>query len=501
MAAIGSVEASLTSTTSEHTSGIASLQSSITAAESSLGAAVSENTAAVNNAVSSITDNHNDLSAHVSASGQVVDLLASSLESRIGSEVNTVAGELESLEAAVTDSLAMQVQSLETQLSATQQQLNMARGHACRSLTWSDDAGCTVDVPTRANHDFPDSRTTSTSWSTVSARVYTVYKQGGLADTGLRVTWTDLMGFLGTGSSGTAADYRLLVNGQCRDGRCYKTVHSDGYTSWSMYSNAWTWWLMDLPEGTYEFEIQHRRDSRASRLIAGWKSNQENTLAVEELPLTEFTVKQHMPERRTTTTSFVDLPERVAQYRKTEADTDLHIIYSDTLGFNQNRQHTTACGFQALLYRPNQKDWVNLGSNTFHTHGGSGWQIWPFDIHYFAEASSLNLGPGIYTVKLQWYMGGGSSQILAGWPGSEANSISLHERRRGLYVIAPSPVFSSSGSRRDFRDIRTTSTSYTDLSDRIATHTKKDDSSLIRVTYMDTFGSKIIDNGQSASTK
>jgi len=46
-------------------------------------------------------------------------------------------------------------------------------------------------------------------------------------------------------------------------------------------------------------------------------------------------------------------------------------------------------------------------------------------------------------------------QCLAGWPGSEANSIAIIERNPSLLSIAPNPVFSGS-SRRQLGDIRLT---------------------------------------------
>ena len=79
---------------------------------------------------------------------------------------------------------------------------------------------------------------------------------------------------------------------------------------------------------------------------------------------------------------------------------------------------------------------------------------------------------------MQNIMFGGSSQILQGWPDQDSNNhFAVEERARGSMAIA-------SG----FPDIRTSSTSYVDITNRQVYHTKVSATSQIRVTYVDTLG-------------
>ena len=86
------------------------------------------------------------------------------------------------------------------------------------------------------------------------------------------------------------------------------------------------------------------------------------------------------------------------------------LLQSDTIGIRQ-ASHTTACEYQAILFGPSYPSGLNLGFHHSHSHKGTGWRIWPVDYQYFAQASSLSLGAGLYTVKIQFAKHAGASEV------------------------------------------------------------------------------------------
>eukprot|EP00056_Hartaetosiga_gracilis_P008782 m.126290 g.126290 ORF g.126290 m.126290 type:complete len:205 (+) comp12991_c0_seq5:2175-2789(+) len=115
--------------------------------------------------------------------------------------------------------------------------------------------------------------------------------------------------------------------------------------------------------------------------------------------------------------------------------------------------------------------------------------IWPREVHYYAQRSSLNLIPGRYRVKLQWYKNDGSNECLAGWEdGTTANSIAIEEKHPGRIAIVPSRL-NNGNTRYNLGDYRNkVYRSYRNVPNRVVNHVKKSSNSIIKVTYMDTIG-------------
>jgi len=394
----------------------------------------------------------------------------------------------------LVNGLGSDVAALEAQLAATEAELSRVRDAACALLDFTtkrESNGRCEPLPAlnKKQYGMRDYRTSSTSWVTIPDRQVQSLKKGSASETIVRVTFTDSQGQRWHGTSSKGGAFRLLVDGTCWSNRCTKTTHADPYSGWNIFSNSWTWWIDNLSPGVHTFEIQAYAESGVtSEVLLGWENNaQENHLMVEELLLQDTTVAKHFPDARKGDSTLSDIPGRVAYHYKRSASTDLVIVHSDTIGIRQ-ASHTTACEYQAILFGPSYPSGLNLGFHHSHSHKGTGWRIWPVDYQYFAQASSLSLGAGLYTVKIQFAKHAGASECLAGWPGSEANSIAIIERNPSLLSIAPNPVFSGS-SRRQLGDIRlTTVNTWTNVAARTVSYTKKYSSSVIRVTLSDTLG-------------
>eukprot|EP00055_Hartaetosiga_balthica_P010136 m.42315 g.42315 ORF g.42315 m.42315 type:complete len:232 (+) comp7051_c0_seq1:176-871(+) len=217
-----------------------------------------------------------------------------------------------------------------------------------------------------------------------------------------------------------------------------------------------TWWFTDIGPGYHTFIVQRYRTSYCNEMLAGWSDgSQENHITVEEVPVGSVGISQYFPDVRTTSGSWTDIPYRIVAFEKKYDDTDLFITYADTFGNNQ-RAHAQACGYRAYLYGPKYTSGVFLGENWSHSHLGSNWMIWPRELHYYAQRSSLNLSPGRYTLKVQWNRQAGSNECLAGWEdGTTANSLTMEEKHPANLAIVPSRL-NSGNTRYGLGDYRTT---------------------------------------------
>jgi hypothetical protein len=106
------------------------------------------------------------------------------------------------------------------------------------------------------------------------------------------------------------------------------------------------------------------------------------------------------------------------------------ITQSDTFG-NEQRSHSTACGYKAILYGPKYTSGVNIGSGWTHSHHGAYWMIWPREHQFYAQRSSLNLPVGKYTVQMQFARNTGAHNCATGWPGA---FVSAHTHTHNVYI-------------------------------------------------------------------
>jgi len=184
-----------------------------------------------------------------------------------------------------------------------------------------------------------------------------------------------------------------------------------------------------------------------------------------------------MSDRRTTSTNWVNVPDRTLAYTVKSAGTGLEVVVADNFG-TKGSAHTNGCGWRILMNGA-----VINKEVRWHTSTRTGWRITPTQIRAYVPASKLSKG-GTYTFQVQWVRYSGASECLIGWPdGSAQNSMTvteiLEDTKRSLVTFGP---------RDAWPDTRPASTSWTNVAGRVMSVAKQHPDSILRITYHDTLG-------------
>ena len=321
--------------------------------------------------------------------------------------------------------------------------------------------------------NMPESRSSSTSWTDVTAREVAFTKQD--TNSVLRVTYQDTMGF-NMSSHAQSCQWRLTMD----DSPVGKAQfhHSSTTTGWRTKSSSFKWFLPDVAAGSHTFKLQVLKSSGASECLNGWNNNeQENFFMVQEFPpptdsSAKYAVARNMPDVRTNSSSWTNIGSREVTYNKQDGDSNLRITYHDSLG-SRMASGTTACRWRLTMDNNavGKEQWTHSSSTT-------GWRIWSGSLGWFLSG----VPTGSHTFRIQSHMSSGGDECLNGWEnGNQENFFIVEE-------IDPPSSSSRYAVARNMPDVRTNDTSWINVGSREVTYNKQDENSTLRVVYHDSLG-------------
>ncbi len=335
------------------------------------------------------------------------------------------------------------------------------------SLSGGGDAGLGRGNVQVSGH-FGDTRHTPNGWDNLPGRDVTFAKRR--ADTVLRVTWQDVLGYHMVGH-GWGCRWRLTIDGAVHD----RSVNSHTSTArgWRIQPIQQEWIVQGLAAGNHRYRIQlYRPDANStSDCLAGWPNGDtHNFIAVEEIEPGNIAVARHFGDTRSTPNGWADLPSRAITIDKDRDDTYLQVTYQDVLGYHKVG-HSWGCRWRLTMNGA-----AVDRSFSSHTSATGGWRIDPRNLTWVLDG----VPRGQYTFRIQNYRpdAGSTSECLAGWSnGDTANHISVRELDRQSVAI-----------RRHMSDRRDTPNGWSYLPERDVSHAKQQGGTSIRVTYMDDLG-------------
>ena len=325
--------------------------------------------------------------------------------------------------------------------------------------------------------NMPDSRSSSTSWTDVTAREVTFTKQ----ETGsvLRVTYHDTIG-INMSSSTTSCKWRLTMDDSVIGREQWH--HSSASSGWRTKSGSFKWFLPDVPDGSHTFKLQVKKEGGASECLNGWtEGEQENFFMVQEFPAptdpsAKYAVARNMPDVRTSSGSWTNVGSREVTYTKQAENSVLRVTYHDSLGFQMTGTHNDSCKWRLTMDNS-----AVGGHQSHHSSTTSGWRIWSGSFDWFLPSVSA----GTHTFIIQSIQYNGASQCLNGWDnGSQENFFLVEE-------IDPPSASAKYAVARNMPDIRVNSTSWTNVASREVTYDKQNENSQLRVTYFDSLGTSM----------
>ena len=283
-----------------------------------------------------------------------------------------------------------------------------------------------------------------------------------------KVTYSDNVGYHMTGHS-WGCRWRIVVDGVVRE-RGFSS-HTSTAPGWRINPHTFVWYLDGLGAGNHTYQIQGARGEGASECLFGWPDGDTNNfISVQEVARNRIAILRNMPDTRHTPAGWDTVPGRSLSYVKAQANTRLTVAIMDDFGYHMVG-HGWGCRWRLLM------DGGQVGRPaSSHTSTAPGWRIEPRQLAWQMDG----VAAGNHAFALQVYRpdGGSSSECLAGWPGDDTgNSFVVHEQDQGNVSIA-----------RNFSDTRLTPGGWTPLPGRELIHIKQNDSTKVRITYVDDLG-------------
>eukprot|EP00042_Codosiga_hollandica_P007117 m.16922 g.16922 ORF g.16922 m.16922 type:complete len:1504 (-) comp28721_c0_seq2:95-4606(-) len=312
-----------------------------------------------------------------------------------------------------------------------------------------------------------------------------------LGKTTLKIDYQDQLGqnIVGAGCSSTPSlKFRFSIDNGAWVSRAFN-LRAETHTGWRRESYLLTAFFDGVPAGQHFVQLQAL--CACTSAVTQLQLGTTNTLfgdvlfTAAELPPSRITRVEYNTEITAPVNTYADSGRQVS-FTKKLANTDLWVTYDDTISYKwsgQGQGGAIRLSLDGTTFSNPNAFYTSATANTGTFVGNPMSFLW-----YFQSVAA-----GSHFVRMQWYYSGTQSAMSAGYVnGDQHATFAVEERARGnLVFLGPSSLPQGLSLA--------TLNAWTLVSGRQLTHTKLKASSIMRVTYADTFGNYMTAAGEQGA--